>query len=385
MRTFPPQYVTLLDGPEEQIPHLVNLITHDQLSNPGTSKVMIFLQTTKQTQLFSSLIRELKMRSLPAGHKSYIYEIHSKKNQTQRDAASNAFRHDTSGAAILVTSDVSARGIDYPGVTRVIQVGVPAGREQYIHRIGRTGRAGMGGRGDFILLPWERNFLRRTLSDVPVRQLPADELKKEALALAVKHDEDPRGFFGAASAKTLTQNSLRDRDRDRRPRSVPVTSFQSPVEPSIEAVQDEIRSLLEKVDPEAIAETHMSLMGFYAGRVEDLQVPRGEIVAGLNSWTTDGLGLPTAPHVSEAMLARIGMGTSAPRQRRNSSSSSSSSSRGNFGLKTRSSYGMSRPQSPVEREWDDRRGNRSNDRRGKRDEPEMRWNRRRRTHDTDTL
>ncbi len=71
-----------------------------------------------------------------------------------RTKMSNTFRKTTDQPTILVTSDVSARGVDYPGVTRVIQVGIPHSMEQYIHRVGRTGRAGMDGRGDLVLLPW---------------------------------------------------------------------------------------------------------------------------------------------------------------------------------------------------------------------------------------
>ena len=43
---------------------------------------------------------------------------------------------------LLFTSDVSARGMDYPDVTAVVQVGLPSDRAQYVHRLGRTARAG---------------------------------------------------------------------------------------------------------------------------------------------------------------------------------------------------------------------------------------------------
>ena len=48
---------------------------------------------------------------------------------------------------VLLSSDVSARGVDYPDVTLVLQLGSPSSTEQYIHRLGRTGRAGKRGRG----------------------------------------------------------------------------------------------------------------------------------------------------------------------------------------------------------------------------------------------
>nr|CAD1824045.1 unnamed protein product [Ananas comosus var. bracteatus] len=72
---------------------------------------------------------------------------------------------------ILVSSDVSARGVDYPDVTLVIQVGLPADREQYIHRLGRTGRKGKEGKGILMLAPWEKFFLA-SIKDLPVTEAP---------------------------------------------------------------------------------------------------------------------------------------------------------------------------------------------------------------------
>ncbi|XP_050920129.1 DEAD-box ATP-dependent RNA helicase 31 [Lathyrus oleraceus] len=68
---------------------------------------------------------------------------------------------------ILATSDVSARGVDYLDVTLVVQVGLPADRKQYIHRLGRTGRRGKEGQGILLLAPWEEFFLA-TAKDLPI-------------------------------------------------------------------------------------------------------------------------------------------------------------------------------------------------------------------------
>lgn len=54
--------------------------------------------------------------------------------------ASSAFRD--AKTAVLIASDVAARGVDYPDVSLVVQLGAPDNREQYVHRTGRTGRAG---------------------------------------------------------------------------------------------------------------------------------------------------------------------------------------------------------------------------------------------------
>ncbi|CAL5188723.1 unnamed protein product [Lathyrus oleraceus] len=108
------------------------------------------------TRLVTDLLGELNLN---------VREIHSRKPQSYRPRFSDEFRK--SKGLILVTSDVSARGVDYPDVTLVVQVGLPADREQYIHRLGRTGRRGKEGQGILLLAPWEEFFLA-TAKDLPI-------------------------------------------------------------------------------------------------------------------------------------------------------------------------------------------------------------------------
>jgi ATP-dependent RNA helicase MSS116 len=96
-----------------------------------------------------------------------VMQIHSRLTQTQRSRISDQFRN--SRSSVLVTTDVSARGVDYPGVTLVIQVGLPTSRDQYIHRIGRTGRAGKEGEAILMLSPYEEGYLK-CINDLPVRK-----------------------------------------------------------------------------------------------------------------------------------------------------------------------------------------------------------------------
>lgn len=289
-----PQHFTVLPSPKEQLPHLVRLIAHDQLSNPGNSKIMIFLNTTKQTQLFTTLLRELSNTTLPA--RSQIYEIHSKRTQSARSAASDAFRRDRSGAAILVTSDVSARGIDYPDVTRVIQVGIPGSTEQYVHRIGRTGRAGKGGRADLLLLPVEQKFVRYQLSDVPIKELSHGTLLDQTTALAEKFESDPAAFLNSVEEAKSSPSEFKAKAR--RFRDKPSTALAN--------MNTEVTGLLDQVDPDAIKEVFVSLLGFYFARASEMHVARKNIYEELQNWTTEGCGLPKAPYVSEALLARMG-------------------------------------------------------------------------------
>ncbi|KAJ6599997.1 P-loop containing nucleoside triphosphate hydrolase protein [Mycena vulgaris] len=283
------QYHTVLPSASAQLPHIMRLIAHDQLTNPGNSKVIVFLPTTKMTQLFSTVIHALSAAAFPAGKNTRVYEIHSKRTQEKRTQVSDAFRSAKGGATVLITSDVSARGVDYPGVTRVIQVGIPGGREQYIHRVGRTGRAGTNGRGDLVLLPWEIGFVTWQLTDVPMKPLALNELTDQTKELAATFDEDPAAFF--QKGKSGIRENL----------------FISPATPVIADIERNIGTLLGRLDEEAIRETFMSLLGYYLSKSPELRVQKPIIVQGCQDWTTGACGLATPPYVSVAFLQKLGL------------------------------------------------------------------------------
>ncbi|THH12955.1 hypothetical protein EW146_g7207 [Bondarzewia mesenterica] len=298
-----PQYHTVLPSADHQIPHLLRLIAHDQLTNPGRSKAIVFFPTTKMTQLFSTLLRELSKSVLPAGRHTRTYEIHSKRTQESRASTSDSFRNDKSGAAILVTSDVSARGVDYPGVTRVIQVGIPGGTEQYIHRIGRTGRAGTKGRGDLILLPWEVGFISWQLTDVPMKALATNELKADLHEIAKKHDEDPDLFWKGVRTVEAGRPQY---DRSGRPKTAVPVRFAPTLSPIFEDMQNHVDNLLEQIDEDAVRETVGSLLGYYISKTPELRIQKPIVVQGLKDWAVQACGLPTPPYFSPEFLDRLG-------------------------------------------------------------------------------
>ncbi len=85
--------------------------------------------------------------------------IHGNKSQNQRDRALTAFREGK--ARILVATDVAARGIDIPGVSHVYNFDLPEVPENYIHRIGRTARAGRDGEAVALVTGEEIGLLRQ--------------------------------------------------------------------------------------------------------------------------------------------------------------------------------------------------------------------------------
>ena len=104
------------------------------LAKKEFSKVLIFGRTKHGVE---KLCQTLIKRGFKAE------SIHGDKNQSKRQNALKAFRDNHS--QILVATDVAARGLDIPNVTHVINFDIPATYEDYVHRIGRTGRANQVG------------------------------------------------------------------------------------------------------------------------------------------------------------------------------------------------------------------------------------------------
>ncbi|XP_073143026.1 DEAD-box ATP-dependent RNA helicase 31-like [Henckelia pumila] len=156
---------------------LLYALLKSHIADDVNYKILVFCTTAMVTKLVAALLGELSLN---------VREIHSRKPQSYRTRISDEFRK--SKALILVTSDVSARGVDYPDVTLVVQMGVPADRQQYIHRLGRTGRKGKEGEGVLLLAPWEEFFLS-SVKDLPISKaseplVDPDNRKKVERALA---------------------------------------------------------------------------------------------------------------------------------------------------------------------------------------------------------
>jgi ATP-dependent RNA helicase RhlE len=118
---------------------------HEILMQPQCKKVVIFVRTKRGAE---KLGRELVARGFKAG------ALHGDMSQGQRQRSMKAFREDH--MRILVATDVAARGLDIDGVTHVLNYDLPATYEDYIHRIGRTGRGNNTGSA----LTFVENFVK---------------------------------------------------------------------------------------------------------------------------------------------------------------------------------------------------------------------------------
>ena len=123
------QEVIKTKGDDQKIEILLDL-----LSKQAFKKVLIFSETKRQV---SKLCRQLKKLQVK------VDEIHGDKSQQYRSKAIQKFK--SGNIQVLVATDVASRGIDIDNITHVINYRIPNSRESYIHRIGRTGRAGKEG------------------------------------------------------------------------------------------------------------------------------------------------------------------------------------------------------------------------------------------------
>ncbi|KDN45772.1 DEAD-domain-containing protein [Tilletiaria anomala UBC 951] len=315
-----PQFVSVLDNPTDQIPYVLSLVAHDQIVNAGKSKVIIFTPTTRMTQLLASLVKSMR-RNLPLGSFGcQTYEIHSKKEQSSRFRTSSNFRADKSGGSVLITSDVSARGVDYPGTTRVIQIGVPPNKDGYIHRIGRTGRAGASGRADIVLLPFEEAWVNTQLDDLPIQRLNASSFGKELDAVTAKWEEDPNSFLTEDIKAALRRqpDSRSNRGRGSRRTPAPIGYHDQPkpiVAPlagrvSLENYRTKVQEAITELDPEDIKETFVSQLGFYLGRVPEMRISKSQVLEEMKSWAVAVGSLTEPPYLSPAFLNKVGLGGS---------------------------------------------------------------------------
>ena len=109
-------------------------ILHDLLNQEAFKKVLVFGRTKWGIE---KLAKQLSVKGIT------VAALHGNKNQNQRQRALAEFKQNR--VNVLLATDIASRGLDIPDVTHVINFDLPETYEDYIHRIGRTGRAGKKG------------------------------------------------------------------------------------------------------------------------------------------------------------------------------------------------------------------------------------------------
>src|SRR4051794_2636348 len=139
-----------VDSQGEKLDHLVA-----QLQDGECGPTIVFVRTKRGAD---RLVKRLRGRRIEA------VAMHGDKSQGQRERALARFEDGRVNA--LVATDVAARGIDVEGITHVINYDAPDDRDAYVHRIGRTGRAGRRGTGVSFVLADQAADVRRMAGDL---------------------------------------------------------------------------------------------------------------------------------------------------------------------------------------------------------------------------
>ena len=170
------------------------LLLERVLLAPGVDRALVFTRTKHGA---NRLVEQLDRAGIRAA------AIHGNKSQGARERALEGFKN--GDIPVLIATDIAARGIDVEGITHVVNYDLPEVPEQYVHRIGRTARAGAGGRAIAFCDEDERGLLK-DIEKVIRQRIPV----AEGIAL------------GAGSA---SPERSPERERPARPAELPTAAF----------------------------------------------------------------------------------------------------------------------------------------------------------------
>jgi len=121
-------------------------------ADANTGLTLVFVETKRMADMLSDFLM---------GNNFPATSIHGDRTQREREMALNTFR--SGRTPIMVATAVAARGLDIPNVTHVINYDLPSDIDDYVHRIGRTGRAGNTGLATAFLNRGNKNIVRELM------------------------------------------------------------------------------------------------------------------------------------------------------------------------------------------------------------------------------
>ncbi|NMW30878.1 DEAD/DEAH box helicase [Altererythrobacter sp. RZ02] len=215
------QFSTFIDQKEKQA--LLTISLRKGIDSGEIETALVFTRTKHGAD---RVVRHLVAAGINAA------AIHGNKSQAQRTRALDGFRR--GAVPVLVATDIAARGIDVPGVSAVFNFEIPNVAEQYVHRIGRTARAGRSGIAISYIAPDERPYIRDIERLTQVKLTPAklpDDFIAQAAGLpaparkgsgAERSDEDRANRFrkgsgggGARGGQSRGKKPQKQQPRDR--------------------------------------------------------------------------------------------------------------------------------------------------------------------------
>ena len=187
--------------------HLKTDLLDSMLSRSEVSSVLVFVRTKHGAD---KLTRDLQRR----GHS--VATLHGNRSQSQRERALGDLRRGR--VPVLVATDIASRGIDVEGITHVINYDVPHAPEDYVHRIGRTGRVDAVGDAFTLIAPEEmkqlaaiERFLGRAVPRVILPDFDYKRRPSDAPRPSGNHGGGPRPRSGQAGGRPAPSGGGRAR------------------------------------------------------------------------------------------------------------------------------------------------------------------------------
>ncbi|KAJ3216832.1 hypothetical protein HK099_005701 [Clydaea vesicula] len=233
---------TSLLVPDEDIYYAAYSLLKNYMEANKNHKIICFLPTARAAQvsalLFSNLFKNIS-----------VLEVHSRMVSSKRENSVQKFRN--ANEAIIFSSDVIARGLDFPNVGLVLQIGIPQNLDQYLHRIGRTGRAEAKGSAAIIVTDLEQNFLKKLhLSNL--------KIVEESVSFS--------------------------------PRDVAL-----------------VKTALENVPLERKEQAYRAWLGFYKGFLKEFGVDLDTLVSRANNYALNVLGCVEVPKINWKLESKMGL------------------------------------------------------------------------------
>ncbi|XP_072963164.1 DEAD-box ATP-dependent RNA helicase 10-like [Typha angustifolia] len=168
------------------------------LTEMSGSTTMVFTRTCEATRLLSLILRNLGLKAIP---------ISGQMSQAKRLGALNMFK--AGECNILICTDVASRGLDIPSVDLVINYDIPTNSKDYIHRVGRTARAGRSGFAVSLVNQYEVEWYLQIeqLIGKKLPEYPAEEAQVLIL------------FERVSEAKRISQMKIREGPRNKKRRN----------------------------------------------------------------------------------------------------------------------------------------------------------------------
>lgn len=236
-----PQYLVVIPNVKYTFVALSALIEQEWKEAGQDPKVIVFGTTANLVALFAEYFRK-------ANSFGPVFELQSRMSQPMRTKTTEQFKKAKTG--LMLATDVIGRGMDFPNVTTVIQVGLPENGEQYVHRVGRTARVDRDGRAVILLTEGETFFIKVN-PKLPIKQY--------------LHNLETTNDNGAAA------------------------------------------TVMAQIDPKTKQKAYSAYLGFMKGSMKKLRLDAPGLVALANEFAIEGFHCPEPPPMKKSTIGKMGL------------------------------------------------------------------------------